>query len=94
MSGRDESRGYPARIYAGHLGSGRRTWKPELLDASEAAHSCEYVRADVASASRDALYELWDAIGDGLCNSGTPGFDAMRLGRAMDAANSVLQAKP
>lgn len=39
---------------------------------------------------RDALRELNDALDDGLCNSGTPGFDGDRLGRAQKAAVAVL----
>jgi hypothetical protein len=58
-----ESRTYPPRIYAGHLGGGRRTWKPELFDASEAAHSCEYVRKDAVSGYVDALEQI--ANGEG-----------------------------
>ena len=38
----------------------------------------------------DALEELNAALDDGLCNSGTPGFNSGRLGRAQDAARAAL----
>jgi hypothetical protein len=38
----------------------------------------------------EALEELNDALDDGLCNSGIPGFDSGRLGRAQDAARAAL----
>lgn len=37
-----------------------------------------------------ALTELSDAVRDGLCNSGTPGFDAERLDRALTAARAAI----
>jgi hypothetical protein len=37
-----------------------------------------------------ALRDLTDAIDDGLCNSGVPGFDADRLDRAMVSAREAL----
>lgn len=37
-----------------------------------------------------ALNELDAAIDDGLCNSGSPGFDSGRLGRAQDAAKAAI----
>lgn len=43
---------------------------------------------------RSVLLELNDALDDGLCNSGTPGFDSGRLGRAQDAARAALAKEP
>lgn len=40
----------------------------------------------------EALAELNAALDDGLCNSGTPGFDSERLGRAQDAARAAIAA--
>lgn len=37
-----------------------------------------------------ALKELDDALNDGLCNSGTPGFDSYRLDRASKAARKLI----
>lgn len=53
-----ESREYPERIYAGHLGGSRRVWKPEVMDEVERAHVCAYVRADLASAAPEMLEAL------------------------------------
>lgn len=38
----------------------------------------------------EALRELNDALNDGLCNSGIPGFDSGRLGRAQDRADALI----
>jgi hypothetical protein len=38
----------------------------------------------------EALRELNAALNDGLCNSGIPGFDSGRLGRAQDAATVAI----
>lgn len=57
MSG-EEARTFPERIWAGHLGGGRRIWKPELAHEDEKAFACEYVRADLASDLLEALEEL------------------------------------
>lgn len=49
--------------------------------------------ADLFAASDDmleALRELSNALDDVLCNSGTPGFDSGRLGRAQDTARSAI----
>jgi len=49
--------------------------------------------ADLFAAAPDlleALRELNGALNDGLCNSGTPGFDSGRLGRAQDAAVAAI----
>lgn len=66
-----ETRDYPETIHAGHLGGGRRIWKPELLDATEAAHTCEYARADIharLTAENERLREALQRIaaGDGV----------------------------
>lgn len=41
-----------------------------------------------------ALQELADALFDGQCNSGIPGFDYDRLDRAQDAARDALASHP
>lgn len=38
----------------------------------------------------EALRELNEAFDDGLCNSGTPGFDSNRLGRAQVQAVAAI----
>jgi len=50
-----EARDYPERIWAGHLGGGRRTWKPDLAHEDEKVFACEYVRADVVRARIEEL---------------------------------------
>ena len=54
--------------------------------AIEAVRSAQLTEA--APSIRAALSELVDALDDGLCNSGTPGFDSGRLERARQAAHA------
>lgn len=66
-----------------------------LPDDGDGSRSREIAKANarlIAAAPDllEAARELNNALNDGLCNSGTPGFDSGRLGRAQDAIAAAI----
>jgi hypothetical protein len=67
----------------------RKRWLEDRA-ASSVTSSEDVPVVPVVTDLLEALRELNEALDDGLCNSGTPGFDSNRLGRAQVQAVAAI----